>query len=332
MLTTRNDKVSTINDVAREANVSTATVSRVINGSSRISRDTERRVLDAMAKLHYSPNTIARSLAKGHNDCIGFLLPDLNLPFWAKLAHELEKCAKSHQWNVMISSAPRNLDDYFSAYNRLAGSMVSGIVTTFIGGTDDFIASSKIPTVTIGCMSEHSYSISSNDEQGGIFATRHLISRGCRKIIHISGEMLPHRSSNERTYAFIKECEQYGIQYKLYETSLVDQVENNYTGVIGNVFYENTDFDGIFASNDILASMCVSTALSLGYRIPQDIKIVGYDDIPISAMMYPPLTTIRQNYQQLSTLAVETVLNLINGVEVPMKQQIPVELIVRGTT
>lgn len=186
--------------------------------------------------------------------------------------------------------------------------------------------------MTISSISECSYSVSSNDEQGGIFATRHLISRGCRKIIHISGEMLPERSSNARTHAFVKECERHGIAYKLYETSLVDQVENDYAGVIGNVFYENTDFDGIFASNDILASMCLSTALSLGYRVPQDIKIVGYDDIPISAMIYPPLTTIRQDYQKLSSLAVETVLNLINGVEVPKKQQIPVELIVRGTT
>jgi LacI family sucrose operon transcriptional repressor len=328
----RNEKVTTISDVAKEANVSTATVSRVINGSSRINANTEKRVLDAMAKLNYSPNTIARSLAKGHNDCIGFLLPDLNMPFWAKLAHEVEKCAKSHGWNVMISSAPKNLDDYCSAYNRLSGSMVSGIITTYIGGTADFISESKTPTVTISSISECSYSVSSNDEQGGIFATRHLISRGCRKIIHISGEMLPERSSNARTHAFVKECERHGIAYKLYETSLVDQVENDYAGVIGNVFYENTDFDGIFASNDILASMCLSTALSLGYRVPQDIKIVGYDDIPISAMIYPPLTTIRQDYQKLSSLAVETVLNLINGVEVPKKQQIPVELIVRGTT
>jgi DNA-binding LacI/PurR family transcriptional regulator len=78
--------------------------------------------------------------------------------------------------------------------------------------------------------------------------------------------------------------------------------------------------------------MCLSTALSLGYRVPQNLKIVGYDDIPVSAMMYPPLTTIHQNYQKLSSLAVETVLNLIHGVDVPKTQQIPVELIVRGTT
>ena len=325
-------RVSTINDVAKEANVSTATVSREINGSSRINAATHKKEMDAMSNLNYSPNTIVRSLAKGYNDCIGFLLPDLNMPFWAKLAHEVEKCAKSHGWNVMISSAPKNLDDYYSAYNRLAGSMVSGIITTYIGGADEFICASKTPTVTIGSLSECSHSISSNDEQGGIFATRHLISRGCKNIIHISGEMLPERSSNARTHAFIKECEQHGIAYKLYETSLVDQVENNYAGVIGNVFFENTGFDGIFASNDILASMCLSTALSLGYRVPQNLKIVGYDDIPVSAMMYPPLTTIHQNYQKLSSLAVETVLNLIHGVDVPKTQQIPVELIVRGTT
>jgi len=324
--------MATIIDVAKEANVSTATVSRVINGSSRINAKTEKKVLDAMSKLNYSPNTIARSLARGHNDSIGFLLPDLNMPFWAKLAHEVEKCAKLHGWNIMISSAPKSLDDYYSAYNRLCGSMVSGIITSYVSGSEAFIKESKIPTVTISNITKNSCSIASNDEQGGLFATRHLISRGCKNIIHISGEMVPERSSNARTYAFAKECEAQGVHYKIYETSLVNQVENDYAGIIGNVFYENTDFDGIFASNDILASMCLSTALALGYRVPQDIKIVGYDDIPISAMIYPPLTTIRQNYQKLSLLAVETVLNLIHGVEVPEKQLIPVELIVRGTT
>ena len=106
----------------------------------------------------------------------------------------------------------------------------------------------------------------------------------------------------------------------------------DFESVISNVFYENEHFDGIFASNDILAAHCVATALSLGYRIPEDIRIVGYDDISLSRWIYPSLTTIHQDNTKLAEIAVETLLKELEGEEVPDKQVLPVRLIERKTT
>jgi len=323
--------MSTIIDVAKTAGVSTATVSRVINNSGRINADTVKKVLDAMDALNYHPNTIARSLVKGHNDCIGFLLPDLNMPFWAKLAHDVEKVARSYGYTIMISTAPKDLDAYIEAYNRLAGSMVCGIITNHIIGSCDFIRASRIPTITIA-NTNSDHSITSNDHQGGLFATKHLISRGCKYIVHISGELSKERSANARTYAFEEECKRTGTKYRIYEVMISTQVELDYGEIISKIFYENEGMDGIFASNDMVASTSLSTALSLGYKVPQDIKIIGYDDIPVSSMVYPPLTTIRQDYAKLASTSVESVLKLIKGEPVPAIQEFPVELIVRGTT
>lgn len=323
--------MSTIIDVAKEAGVSTATVSRVINSSPSLNEDTKVRVLKAMEKLNYNPNTIARSLVKGKNDTIGLLIPNLTSPFWTTLANEIEKTVLARNWNLMIMSTPKDREGYISTYNKLAGAMVSGIISCYVNDSEDFVHASKIPTVNIS-NSNCPPSVFSNDEQGGLFATRHLISRGCRYIIHISGELVGRRSADARTYSFINECERQGIRYKVYQVPFEKQKENDYSGIISSIFYENTGFDGIFASNDIVASICLSTSLSLGYRVPEDIKIIGYDDIPVSSMIYPPLTTIRQNYTLLAKTAVDTVFDMIDGRTVPEKQEFPIELVIRKTT
>ena len=110
------------------------------------------------------------------------------------------------------------------------------------------------------------------------------------------------------------------------------QKENDYSKIVDTVFSENDGFDGIFASNDIIASVCVSVSLSRGFRIPEDIKIVGYDDTNISSMIFPPLTTVRQDYKLLAETAVSTLIDLMDGKRVPDKQVFPVTLIERKTT
>lgn len=324
--------MATIIDVAKEAGVSTATVSRVINSSPSLNEDTKARVLEAMEKLNYKPNTIARSLVKGRNETIGFLIPSFTNQFWTALAHEIEKEVVLRNWSLMIMSTTGTGDDLVKTYNRLVGSMVSGIITCHMDRSEEIISSSMIPTVNIS-NAKCTPSIYSNDEQGGLFAAKHLISRGCKYIIHVSSELAgSRRSADERTFAFIKECERQGIKYKVYQVSPEKQRDCDYSAIISSIFYENTGFDGIFASNDIVASLCLSTALSLGYRVPDDIKIIGYDDIPVSSMIYPPLTTIRQNYQQLAKAAVNTVFDMIEGRTVPDKQEFPIELVIRKTT
>ena len=323
--------MSTIIDVAKEAGVSTATVSRVLNDSTKLRGTTKKNVLDAMKRLHYRPNAVARSLVCGMNSCIGIMLPDLNMPFWAQTAHELERAASFHGYSIMVTSFPLECEDYIKEYRSLGRKMSNGIITSYINDTEDFIRQSLVPTVVIA-NADCAPSVSSDDKQGGTLAARHLIAKGCKHIIHISGELKYHRSSNERTYAFIRECEKSGTAYKLYEAPLALQKENDYSEIVDAVFRENEDFDGIFASNDIIASVCISAALSRGRRIPNDIKIVGYDDTNISSMIFPPLTTIRQDYRLLAETAISTLIDLMDGRRVPDKQVFPVTLIERKTT
>lgn len=318
-------------DVAREAGVSTATVSRVLNSKGALSAETIEKVKRAIETLDYHPNSVARTLVKGKQFSLGVMLPSLVMPFWAELANELERAAESRGYNLIITSAPPAVEDYISKYEALRARMPDGIITSYIADTEDFIYHSGLPTVIVSNSGYHP-SIASNDDQGGTLATRHLIAKGCKSLVHISGPLKSKSSGNARSFAFVQECEKANIPYRIYETTLQQQRAQDYAAIVNNVFYDRTDFDGIFASNDVIAARCVAMALSMGYSIPQDVRIVGYDDISLSRLLYPSLTTIRQDYTRLAECALDTLLQRINGQPVPDRQVIPVTLMERKTT
>ena len=321
----------TIKDVAKKAGVSTATISRVINNKGSLSGKTIAKVNKAMNELGYSPNSLARSLVKGLSTCIGVILPSLKQPYWALVANELERVAAKMGYTVMITVSEDDPELYKKKYASLEASRPVGIVTSYINDTEDFISKSSVPTV-IWANTNYSPSVASDDYQGGVLATRHLIAKGCRNLIHVGGNLKGRSSGNARSFAFIEECKKAGIKYKVYEVSEKDTRNLDYSQIISQVFYENTDFDGVFASNDVLAIHCIHMAYSMGYKIPEDIKIVGYDDVDFCTLIYPQLTTVHQHIDKIAERVMDTLFCIAEGREVPEKQVLPVSLVERKTT
>ncbi len=321
----------TIKDVAKKAGVSTATISRVLNNRGPLSDKTVEKVNRAMEELGYRPNSLARSLVKGLSTCIGVILHPLTQPYWADVANELERYASSMGYTLMITVTSDDVELYKQKYNSIAASRPLGIITAYINDTEEFIAKSSIPTVFWG-NTNFTPSVSSDDYQGGILATRHLIAKGCKRLVHIGGYLKGRSSGNARSFAFIEECEKAGIEYKLYEVSERSNLILEYEQTISKVFYENTDMDGIFASNDIIAAHCINMAYSMGYAIPEDIKIVGYDDVSFCTLMHPELTTVHQYIDKMAEIVLSALFDMAEGKTVPQKQVIPVSLIDRKTT
>ena len=175
-------------------------------------------------------------------------------------------------------------------------------------------------------------SVISDDKQGGLLAARHLIAKGCKKLVHISGNLSYYKEADDRTYAFVEEAKRWNVDCYVYQNTIDITKLEELQKLVNKVFYEQPDMDGMFLSNDILAAQCIAFALSQGLRIPDDLRIIGYDDIYISSLIYPPLTTIRQNYRVLAETALENVLAQINGEKVDDVTVVPVELIERKTT
>lgn len=327
--------MSTIKDVAKYAGVSTATVSRVLNKKGPLSEKTIQKVNEAVEKLAYHPNVLARSLASGKNNTIGVLVPSYDHPFWSELLQKMEEEAKRKGYNVLFTCFLGTLEEKQKALEYLISRQVNGIIVCAYPDSDFWKEAKKkfnLPVAFMVSISDCAPSIISDDKQGGLLAARHLIAKGCKKLVHISGNLSYYKEADDRTYAFVEEAKRRNVDCYVYQNTIDITKLEELQKLVNKVFYEQPDMDGMFLSNDILAAQCIAFALSQGLRIPDDLRIIGYDDIYISSLIYPPLTTIRQNYSVLAETALENVLAQINGEKVDDVTVVPVELIERKTT
>lgn len=328
--------MSTIKDVAAYAGVSVATVSRVLNKKGPLSEKAINKVNEAIEKLDYHPNILARSLASGKNNTIGVIISSFNDPFWSEIAQEIENTAREKGYHVLYSIAQEQMKQEVVALEELQTRQVGGIIYA-CGGDEDLtqqlLQQCGIPLVSLINEMDGICSVISQDRQGGVLAARHLIAKGCENIVHVSGNLDRQLSANDRTYAFMEECQKRETTCRLYQNKAGNAASPEVLRrLVNQVFCENPYMDGIFLSNDIMATLCISCSQSQGIRIPDELRIVGYDDIRISSLMYPPLTTIRQDFKLLAQRAVEMLLDQIEGKEAPMLLEIPVELVERKTT
>lgn len=327
--------MSTIKDVAKYAGVSTATVSRVLNKKGPLSEKTIQKVNEAVEKLAYHPNVLARSLASGKNNTIGVLVPSYDHPFWSELLQKMEEEAKRKGYNVLFTCFLGTLEEKQKTLEYLISRQVNGIIVCAYPDSDFWKEAKKkfnLPVAFMVNVSGCDPSVISDDKQGGLLAARHLIAKGCKKLVHISGNLSYYKEADDRTYAFVEEAKRRNVDCYVYQNTIDITKLEELQKLVNKVFYEQPDMDGMFLSNDILAAQCIAFALSQGLRIPDDLRIIGYDDIYISFLIYPSLTTIRQNYSVLAETALENVLAQINGEKVEEVTVIPVELIERKTT
>lgn len=322
----------TIKDVASRAGVSITTVSRVMNNRGPLSEATKKAVYDAMKELGYLPNDVARALGKNSLNIIGLIVPTIKHPFFGEMVHEFEYETYLRGYKLMVFASNYDYEKEKQCVSLLRRNMVDCIIYASHSMGTDFLEDIHIPAVTLENVFSGLPAILSDNAQGGNLATRHLIARGCKKIVHISGQQDLRLSADERTKAFIAACEKKKVAYRIYSADEKMLNEMDYSNLISRVFNENPDMDGIFASSDIIAAQCIQAAWSFGYRIPEEVKIVGYDDICLSRMTYPPLTTVRQNIKDLVKTAMDTVVDLIEEKDVPDIQTIPVTFIERRTT
>ena len=324
--------MATIKDVASKAGVSITTVSRVMNDRGPLSEATKKAVHDAMEELGYFPNDVARALGKNSLNIMGLIVPTIKHPFFGELVHACEDETYRRGYKLMVVASDYNEEKEKRCMDILRRNMVDGIFYASHFLSREFLEALRVPAVTLNNEFSGLPVIHSDDVQGGYMAARHLIGKGCKCMVHISGQQDLHLSADVRMTAFIKECERQGVACKVYSASEQMLWDMEYMPLINRIFMENPDMDGIFASSDIIAAQCIQMAGTLGYRIPEDIKIVGYDDICLSRLLYPPLTTVHQDIKGLAKTAMDTVEELIEGKQVPESQVVSVSFIERKTT
>ncbi|WP_029688259.1 LacI family DNA-binding transcriptional regulator [Thermoanaerobacter sp. A7A] len=322
----------TIKDVAKKAGVTVTTVSRVLNNRGYISEVTRKKVYEAMKELNYQPNELARSLYRKKSYLIGLLIPNVSHPFFAELTGYIEYYAYQEGYKILLCNSGQDSSKEKGYIDMLKRHQVDGIIIGSHTLEAEQYLNVKLPIVAIDRYYSNVPYVASDNYKGGILATKLLIQKGCKKIAHISGPLILNTPANNRYKAFKDVATQEGVEHYVVETKLNSFEIEEFKKIVRGLFKEHPDIDGIFASSDLIAASVISVAKELNKKIPQDLKIVGYDDINVANLVVPSLTTVRQPIKEIARKAIELILRQIDGEKVEKENILPITLIERETT
>jgi len=327
-----------IKEIAELSGVSVATVSRVINNNGRFSEETRKKVQAVIEETNYETNTVAKSLRMKKSNTIGILVPDISNAFFSELVRKLESQLFDEGYSTIICNTNRDKEKESAYLTMLESKMVDGLIV--ISGQKEFSTGNinrKIPIICVDRKPKSGEGIAiihSDNYQGGVVAAEELIRNGCKKISLLENQATMS-AFKHRENGFLETLAKHGITADIIEVPRnggFSQTENARATVLSRLQAGRT-YDGFFALTDRLAIGAIEAVLEFGLKIPADIKIVGFDNDPISKYCYPKLTTVKQNTEELSKRACETLRSLIDGnVLEEIQHIVPIELIRRGTT
>jgi LacI family transcriptional regulator len=313
-------------DVAERAGVSVTSVSHVINETRPVSDELRQRVLAAMDELGYQPNRLARSLRRGQTHTIGMIIPDSANPFFAEMARGVEDTSFRSGYNVILCNSDGDLNKERLYTSVLVEKRVDGILFIAAGLSTNGILdlrAQKTPLVVVDRDLPDAAvdSVLTDNARGGWLATRHLIDLGHRRIACITGpsDVTP---SAERVTGYRQALEAEGIPANGNLIVRGDfQYESAYRAAIQLLQIEDPP-TAFFACNDLMAVAVMSAALELGQQVPDDLSVVGYDDVRLAAFANPPLTTIAQPKYEMGVVAATMLLERIRDPQAPVQRRV----------
>ena len=328
--------MSGIHDVAKRANVSIATVSRVLNASDhKVSAESTRKVLEAVEELDYRPNALARALQMNKTMTVGVIIPDISNHYYAEIVRGIQHVADSTGYNIILQNTERKQDRIVKSIYLLREKVVDGII--FSGGAIDgyrplsALKELRDRVVVIGRHDVNFPAIMVDNILGASLAVQHLIDLGHQRIGFL-GWSGNSTTAIDRLKGYTSALAQNSCTY---DPSLV--LEGNLTPESG---YKLTKKllsganrpTAIFAGNDQMAFGVIYAAIEMGLNVPDDLAVIGFDNIPLSSFFVPPLSTIEIPMFSLGTNSMKTLINLMTGRETTRLNLHETKLIVRRST
>lgn len=351
------DEHVTIVDVARRAGLSVATVSRVMHDSPRVSQAARQRVQEAVATLGYTPNALARGLAMRSTHAIGAVVSSIADPFWGEVLRGIEDFAQEEHYAVLIASSYDNAERERRAVDLFRHRRVDGIIVGASSGGPDALLGSlarRLPVVLINTEqiepedegrppdangydawqegTAPTYMVANDDTHGAILVTEHLLALGHRRIAYIG--TTTKGSSLRRLRGYRLALERAGLPRD--ESLVVTIGEGANYGELGAFRLlapgPNPSPTALFCYDDMTALGALRAIHALNLRVPRDVSVAGFDDIPMAAYLDPPLTTVRLPMYEMGQQATRMLLDLLRGDEPPPVVTTPGELVVREST
>ena len=324
----------TIRDVAREAGVSVATVSRVFNDSGPVGVETRKRILEVATALRYIPDSAARSLITRRTSTLGVLLPDLYGEFFSEVIRGIDATAQRGGYHLLVSSSHNDRGAIEAAMRAMRGRVDGLVVMSPDVDAQALVANlaDVTPVVLLNCdVGSTAFDSLNIDNVGGASAmVRHLVSRGHRRVAFIGGGDRNHDAA-ERLRGYRTTLDALQVVRRPEWERTGDFTESGGYRAAAEILALDPRPTAIFAANDSMAIGALSALREAGVRVPEDVAVVGFDDIPIARYMSPPLTTVHVAINELGERATRMLLQAVDGKNQHVKCQetLPTTLVIR---
>lgn len=329
----------TIKDVARIAGVSVSTVSRVLNEKPDISKKTKQLVKEAMDKVGYVPNRAASIIRDKLSQTVGLIFDCSNNPFILEVLDSVQKAANKYKYKLMLMNTEFKPELERESIKNLLEHRVDGLLyfpTIEKSENLKWLLKRRFPVVVVGRDVEDLPvdCVYTDDALGGYVATRHLIETGRKRLLMINADTKNNAAAQQRQAGFLRAVNESpsSVEYRCIARSKMD-AEKAFRIIKELYSSKKVEYDGIFCFNDIVAFGVMNGLFQKGFRIPEDVAVVGYDDTAFSAMYHPQLSTVRINSAREGMEAFKLLLDRIGEPEKPpVKKVLNIELIVRSSS
>lgn len=328
----------TIYDVAREANVSMATVSRVVNGNPNVKPATRKKVLDVIDKLEYRPNAVARGLASKKTTTVGVIIPDISNIYYSELARGIEDIATMYKYNIILSNSDQNSQKELHLLNTMLGKQVDGIV--FMGGNihEDLVNEFKrspVPVVLAGSIEENGIvpSVNIDYKQAVYDAVVSFYEKGHRNIAITLGPMHHTINRTEKLAGYKEALEKVGLAFN--EEYMIEGDDTYDSGI--EAWNKLSDLaerpTAVFSTNDEMALGVIHGAQDNGVKVPEELEVLTSDNTRLTQMARPQISSVVQPIYDIGAVAMRLLTKLMNKEEVTEKTIVlPHGVALRGST
>lgn len=326
----------TIADVAREAGVSMQTVSRVINEKGEVSAETRQRILEAIERLGYRPNSIARGLAMNKTLAMGLIVPDIANPFFPEIVQGAEEVALEHGYTIVLGNTNESPEREMNVLHTFESRRVDGLILCssrlseeellpLLGKHNEVVLINRRVTLDNVSMVRVDY------VQGTQLAVGHLLDQGRQQIGFLAGPATSH-SHLMRLQAFRQTMQEYGRPCNDSSVFLCPPTTEGGYLAARAVLPERPDLDGLLCFNDLVAIGVLQACAELGIAVPRQLAVAGYDDIQAAHLVTPALTTVSISKRSLGAKAAELLLKRLAGDQQGIDLVLPSHLVVRAST
>jgi len=326
--------MATLVNVAECAGVSVTTISRMLNNRVKISEKTRNKIMAAMKELDYYPNEIAQSLTKKKSNMIGLIVPSAKNFFFSQVIEYTESYAVQKGYKLLLCISNHETAKEIEYFSMLKANKVAGIIIASRTQNLQNYLNIDSPLISIDrIISPNIPSICSDNYHGGVLAARHLIGKGCNSLAYISGSSDLEFEANKRFLGFSDACLSHKVPLPLFFDATEERFFSmDYQEIVARLFETTPKVDGIFTSNDIIAAQIIQYCKKHSIQIPEDVKLIGYDDTDLASLCTPSISTIHQPIEAICSNAVEGIYQYSSTGIPPENLVLPVCFIERETT